>query len=84
MFGHQTDPKYTGVTCLMGSAPIASSSAITGINFPSSTTTKAHACYYPANKEEVIFQIYFPCEEKPETWVTVTSNCYAKFFNRKY
>jgi len=37
-------PEYTGVTCLMGSANVP---RIRGICFPSSATTKCHACYYP-------------------------------------
>ncbi|KAI8906950.1 hypothetical protein EDD86DRAFT_210160 [Gorgonomyces haynaldii] len=68
LFGKDQEPKYTGITCLMGAAPIAKQSKIEGICFPSSQTSKCHACYYPANDEEIIFQIYFPTEEKPETW----------------
>lgn len=37
-------PAYTGVTCLMGCASVP---RIRGICFPSSATTKCHACYYP-------------------------------------
>ena len=37
-------PTYTGVTCLMGCANVP---RIRGICFPSSATTKCHACYYP-------------------------------------
>jgi len=37
-------PEYTGVTCLMGCASVP---RIRGICFPSSATTKCHACYYP-------------------------------------
>lgn len=40
-----TDVGYTGVTCLMGAAPIAR--PMRGICFPSSSTSKCHACYYP-------------------------------------
>ena len=47
LFGSEIDPKYTGITCLMGSAPIAQTSAINGICFPSSSTTNCHACFYP-------------------------------------
>lgn len=52
----------------MGSAPIAKNSEIEGICFPSSSTTNCHACFYPANEKEIIFQLFFPTEEKPETW----------------
>ena len=38
------NPEYTGVTCLMGCANV---SRPRGISFPSSATTKCHACYYP-------------------------------------
>lgn len=37
-------PEYTGVTCLMGCANVP---RIRGICFPSSATSKCHACYYP-------------------------------------
>ena len=37
-------PEYTGVTCLMGCANVP---RLRGICFPSSATTKCHACYYP-------------------------------------
>ena len=56
----------------MGSAPIAMNSQIEGICFPSSTTTNCHACYYPPNENEVLFQLFFPTEEKPETWKALT------------
>ncbi|KAJ3126044.1 hypothetical protein HK098_007921 [Nowakowskiella sp. JEL0407] len=62
----QTDPEYTGMTCLMGVAPIPSSKE--GIRFPSSITTKCHCCFYPTAENETIFQLYFPEVEKPETW----------------
>ncbi|KAI9366858.1 hypothetical protein DFJ73DRAFT_5962 [Zopfochytrium polystomum] len=61
-----TEPEYTGVTCLMGAADVPRS--LRGICFPSSSTSKFHACYYPTGPEEQIFQIYFPTPEKPETW----------------
>ena len=38
-------PAYTGVTCLMGCANVPR--PVRGICFPSSATTKCHACYYP-------------------------------------
>jgi len=72
-------PAYTGVTCLMG---IANVPRIRGICFPSSATTKCHACYYPTrapresddpNDYEQVFQIYFPSPvERPDTWRTLT------------
>ncbi|KAJ3196721.1 hypothetical protein HK101_007953 [Irineochytrium annulatum] len=62
----QTEPSYTGVTCLMGAAQIPRH--LEGISFPSSSTTKCHACYYPTGDSETIFQIYFPTPERPETW----------------
>ena len=65
MFG-ETEVDYTGVTCLMGAAPLPR--PIRGICFPSSSTTKCHACYYPTGDSETVFQIFFPTEERPETW----------------
>ena len=40
-------PAYTGVTCLMGCANVPR--PVRGICFPSSATTKCHACYYPTH-----------------------------------
>ncbi len=40
-------PAYTGVTCLMGCANVP---FIRGICFPSSVTTRCHACYYIARR----------------------------------
>ena len=37
---------FTGVTCLMGAAKVPR--PVRGICFPSSSTTKNHACYYPS------------------------------------
>ena len=67
-------PEYTGVTCLMGCANTLR--PVRGICFPSSATTKCHACYYPTRAPssssspdsednsnddwETVFQIYFP------------------------
>jgi salicylate hydroxylase len=77
-------PEYTGVTCLMGCANVP---RIRGICFPSSATTKCHACYYPTlvpehdgegntlddQQYEQVFQIYFPSPiERPDTWRTLT------------
>ena len=57
---------FTGVTCLMGSAPVAR--PVRGICFPSSSTTKCHACYYPTGEQETVFQLYFPAETVAENW----------------
>ncbi|KAL3775033.1 hypothetical protein ACHAWO_007218 [Cyclotella atomus] len=38
------NPEYTGVTCFMGCANVERQR---GISFPSSVTTRCHACYYP-------------------------------------
>ena len=77
-------PEYTGVTCLLGCANVP---RMQGICFPSSATTKCHACYYPtcmpesdnkantleAQKCEQVFQIYFPSPtERPDTWRMLT------------
>ena len=64
-FGKQ-NPEYTGVTCLMGAANVAR--PFRGICFPSSSTSKCHACYYPTGDDEQVFQLFFPSPEKPETW----------------
>lgn len=65
LFG-ETEVDYTGITCLMGAASIAR--PMRGICFPSSFTTKCHACFYPTGDQETIFQIFFPTSERPETW----------------
>lgn len=77
-------PEYTGVTCLMECASVP---RMRGICFPSSATTKCHACYYPTlvpehgseeniadeQQYEQVFQIYFPSPiERPDTWRTLT------------
>jgi len=78
--------EYTGVTCLMGCANTPR--PVRGICFPSSATSKCHACYYPTrapssspdsednsrdNDWETVFQIYFPSPiERPDTWRTLT------------
>jgi 2-polyprenyl-6-methoxyphenol hydroxylase-like FAD-dependent oxidoreductase len=66
----QQNPEYTGVTCLMGAAKVKR--PYRGICFPSSSTTKCHACYYPTADDEQIFQIYFPSPENVETWGTLS------------
>lgn len=68
---HMVEPQYTGVTCLMGASDIPR--PMRGICFPSSSTTKCHACYYPTSSSEQIFQIYFPTPiENPESWGTLS------------
>ena len=57
---------FTGVTCLMGSAPVPR--PVRGICFPSSSTTKCHACYYPTGDAETVFQLYFPADHVGENW----------------
>jgi salicylate hydroxylase len=69
MFG-AVDVAYTGITCLMGASPIPR--PFRGICFPSSSTTRCHACFYPTGENEQVFQIYFPTEERPETWGNLT------------
>ena len=78
-------PEYTGVTCLMGCANVP---FMRGICFPSSATSKCHACYYPTEvpkegenndtdceNHEMVFQIYFPSPvERPDTWRTLTTD----------
>ncbi|KAI8805199.1 hypothetical protein BJ742DRAFT_775377 [Cladochytrium replicatum] len=66
LFGATSDPAYTGMVCLMGVASFKH--AKDGICFPSSSTTHCHACFYSTGEDEQIFQMYFPEEEKPETW----------------
>jgi len=73
---------YTGTTCLMGCANVPR--PVRGICFPSSATTKCHACYYPTrapregtdddpNDYEQVFQIYFPSPiERPDSWRTLS------------
>ena len=49
-----------------------------GICFPSSSTTKCHACYYPTGDSEQVYQIFFPTTERPETWGTLSPEEAAK------
>ncbi len=58
--------EFTGVTCLMGAAKVAR--PVRGICFPSSSTTKSHACYYPSGPHETVFQLYFPAQTTDEAW----------------
>lgn len=50
--------QYTGVTCLMGMAELARPER--GICFPSSSTTKCHAVFFPTRENEQCFQFHFP------------------------
>lgn len=61
----QSDPLYTGITCLMG---VSETPRQRGITLLSSSTTKCHACYYPVGPQEQIFQIYYEADERPEEW----------------
>jgi 2-polyprenyl-6-methoxyphenol hydroxylase-like FAD-dependent oxidoreductase len=63
--------EFTGVTCLMGAAKMAR--PVRGICFPSSATTKNHACYYPTGDAEQIFQIYFPAKTMDDAWGALTA-----------
>ena len=57
LFKEHFELNYTGVTCIMGIAknfPVEK-----GISFPSSNTTKCHACFFPTQKNEQCFQFYF-------------------------
>lgn len=63
--------EFTGVTCLMGTAPIPR--PVRGISFPSSRTTKNHGCFYPTGESEQIFQLYFPAKSTDEAWGTLSA-----------
>lgn len=56
--GKTSKLKYTGVTCLMGTADLPRESR--GICFPSSITTKCHGCFFPTSEKEQCFQFHFP------------------------
>ena len=63
---------YTGVTCIMGIAndfPVER-----GVSFPSSSTTKCHACFFPTQQNEQCFQFYFPvqAENNEGDWNVLT------------
>ena len=63
---------YTGVTCIMGTAEMARPQR--GICFPSSLTTKCHACYFPTGENEQCFQVHFPIPAEkadPGNWGTL-------------
>jgi salicylate hydroxylase len=68
-FAPEHKVEYTGTTCLMGIAPVPRE--LRGICFPSSETTKCHACYFPTLPEEQCFQLHFPIpahQTNPGTW----------------
>ena len=52
--------KYTGTTCLMGTADIGRPER--GLCLPSSDTTKCHGAFYPTGEDEQCFQIHFPTD----------------------
>lgn len=64
--------EFTGVTCLMGAAKVPSK--VRGICFPSSSTTKNHACYYPTGDGEQIFQLYFPADTPDDAWGALSAD----------
>jgi len=63
--------EFTGVTCVMGAAPLPR--PVRGICFPSSSTTKNHGCYYPTGDGESIFQLYFPAKTMDDAWGTLSA-----------
>ena len=69
-----TDPIFTGVTCIMGAASGNHDYKLPrGISFPSSITTKCHMCTYPTSDTERIFQLYIPTmKENPNQWGAVS------------
>ena len=56
--GHLSKLTYTGTTCLYGCASVPRKCR--GICFPSSETTKCHACFYPVSPEDQCFQFHMP------------------------
>ena len=67
---------FTGVTCLMGASAVPR--PVRGICFPSSSTTKSHACYYPSDDNETVFQLYFPAKTIGEDWGPQSSDAWKK------
>lgn len=49
--GREVDPEYTGLTILMGAAPLPRGQ---GICFPSSITSHCHAVFYPTGTNEQV------------------------------
>jgi 2-polyprenyl-6-methoxyphenol hydroxylase-like FAD-dependent oxidoreductase len=67
--------KYTGVTCLMGTADLPRESR--GICFPSSITTQCHGCFFPTSEKEQCFQFHFSVPEEEavqDGWGTLSDN----------
>ena len=60
--------KYTGTTCLFGLASWPRPER--GICFPTASTTKCHACFFPINDREQCFQFHFPVDEKETNMAT--------------
>jgi len=52
--------KYTGTTCLMGTANIGRPER--GLCLPSSDTSKCHGAFYPTGEDEQCFQFHFPTD----------------------
>lgn len=50
--------KYTGTSCLMGTATVPQHQS--GLCLPFSTTTKCHGALYPTGMKEQCFQFHFP------------------------
>jgi salicylate hydroxylase len=73
--GTETEPAYTGITLIMGAADVEREP---GICFPASPQNGLHATYYPTGVKEQIFQVYYPIEERPETWKALTAEEGAK------
>lgn len=67
--GQGQEPHYTGVTVLMGAADLPREP---GICFPTSPASGFHAVFYPTGANEQVFQVFFPVEERPETWRPLT------------
>lgn len=67
---------FTGVTCLMGASAVPR--PVRGICFPSSSTTKSHACYYPSGDNETVFQLYFPAKTIGEDWGPQSAEAWKK------
>jgi 2-polyprenyl-6-methoxyphenol hydroxylase-like FAD-dependent oxidoreductase len=70
--GHLTKLRYTGITCLYGTASVPRETR--GICLPSSGTTKCHACFYPTGPTEQCFQFHIPTSPNSKTeggWATM-------------
>ena len=73
---HDSNLKYTGVTCLIGIAEDIGKQA-KGISFPSSSTTKCHGAFFPTGENEQCFQFHFPLRQEKtadqEDWGTLSA-----------